>query len=298
MGIFYDKRRHYTNNLCFFYKSIFIYKSLLLNFLSVTIFPMFSKYDYICFKLEYDILDKKFQRIFIPVNFLSKASRGQRLKVYGITDVLGKKQLVIYTIPASLHWWMNLRHYSFVQVMQALKSSGIPYDTSVEQGAAAHTTNGNAEHLPNNENVPEHQNKVSWVQASKSRGDRHYRCMSNRKFIKIYCSMQGWGTGFGQKAGSGVLYLKRRERSGKIRTGSVALGLTGEVWHKVWKYKESFNNYLKYSFNRLFKVFLRLRYRAPDPVFGQNRILIPGSMTFYFLKYRAEIKSFKASFAS
>ena len=45
--------------------------------------------------------------------------------------------------------------------MQALKSSGIPYDTSVEQGAAAHTTNGNAEHLPNNENVPEHQNKVS-----------------------------------------------------------------------------------------------------------------------------------------
>jgi len=44
-------------------------------------------------------------------------------------------------------------------VMQALKSSGIPYDTSVEQGAAAHTTNGNAEHLPNNENVPEHQNK-------------------------------------------------------------------------------------------------------------------------------------------
>ena len=59
--------------------------------------------------------------------------------------------------------------------MQALKSSGIPYDTSVEQGAAAHTTNGNAEHLPNNENVPEHQNKVSKAQASKAREVQHYR---------------------------------------------------------------------------------------------------------------------------
>ena len=143
---------------------------------------------------------------FYPSKFPEQSFTSEaEVKGYGLTDVLVKKQLVIYTIPASLHWWMNLRHYSFVQVMQALKSSGIPYDTSVEQGAAAHTTNGNAEHLPNNENVPEHQNKVSWVQASKSRGDRHYRCMSNRKFIKIYCSMQGWGTGFGQKAGSGLL---------------------------------------------------------------------------------------------
>ena len=27
---------------------------------------------------------------------------------------------------------------------------------------------------------------------------------------------------------------------------------------------------------RLLKISLRLQYRAPDPVFGQNRILIPG----------------------
>ena len=31
--------------------------------------------------------------------------------------------------------------------------------------------------------------------------------------------------------------------------------------------KEGFWNYLKYSFNRLLKISLRLRYRAPDPFF-------------------------------
>ena len=42
--------------------------------------------------------------------------------------------------------------------------------------------------------------------------------------------------------------------------------------------KEGFKNHLDFriSFNRLLKIYLRLRYRAPDPVFwGQNRILIP-----------------------
>ena len=63
---------------------------------------------------------------------------------------------------------------------------------------------------------------------------------------------------------------------GKIRNGSGALGLTGDVWHQKYKNKkEGVKNYLTYSFNRLLKISLSLRYRAPDPVFGQNRILIP-----------------------
>ena len=59
--------------------------------------------------------------------------------------------------------------------------------------------------------------------------------------------------------------------------GSGALGLTGDVWHQKYKNKkEGVQNYLTYSFNRLLKISLSLRYRAPDPVYGQNRILIPG----------------------
>ena len=49
------------------------------------------------------------------------------------------------------------------------------------------------------------------------------------------------------------------------------------VWHKKYENKtEGIENYLKYSFHRLLKISHCLRYRAPDPVFGQNRILIPG----------------------
>ena len=39
--------------------------------------------------------------------------------------------------------------------------------------------------------------------------------------------------------------------------------------------KEGVKNYLTYSFNKLLKISLSLRYRAPDLVFGQSRILIP-----------------------
>ena len=54
------------------------------------------------------------------------------------------------------------------------------------------------------------------------------------------------------------------------------IGLTGNFWHQKYKNKkEGFKNYLKYLFKRLLKISLRLRYRGPDPVFGQNRILIP-----------------------
>ena len=74
--------------------------------------------------------------------------------------------------------------------------------------------------------------------------------------------------------------------SGKIRTGSGtgsgALVLTGDVWHQKYKNKkEGVRNYLRYSFNRLLKIFLSFRYRAPDPVFGQNRILVPALLPNY-----------------
>ena len=50
--------------------------------------------------------------------------------------------------------------------------------------------------------------------------------------------------------------------------------LVSDVWHqKPENKKEDFKNYLKYSFNRLLKVSL-----FEDPVFGQNRILIPDIM--------------------
>ena len=130
---------------------------------------------------------------------------------------------------------------------------------------------------------------------------------------------QEWGSGFGLENGYGALYLKRREifkseyfrkylkpsflfsyfwsqtylpvlysdnqpgsGSGKIRTGSGALCLTGDVWHQKYKNKkEGVQNYLSYSFNRLLNISLSLRYRSSDPVFGQNRILIPAEKTCY-----------------
>ena len=57
--------------------------------------------------------------------------------------------------------------------------------------------------------------------------------------------------------------------------GSGALGLTGDVWHHKYKNKKELKNYLKYSSNRLLNISFSLRCRASDPVFGQNRILIP-----------------------
>ena len=48
--------------------------------------------------------------------------------------------------------------------------------------------------------------------------------------------------------------------------GSGALGLTGDVWHQEYKnQKDGVKNYLTYSFNRLLKISLSWRYRAPDP---------------------------------
>ena len=48
------------------------------------------------------------------------------------------------------------------------------------------------------------------------------------------------------------------------------------VWHQKYENKkEGVQSNLTYSFNRILKISLSLRYRSPDPVFGQNRILIP-----------------------
>ena len=49
----------------------------------------------------------------------------------------------------------------------------------------------------------------------------------------------------------------------------------GHVWHQKYKNRKAgVKNYRTYSFNRLLKISLSLRYIASDPVFGQNRILI------------------------
>ena len=85
---------------------------------------------------------------------------------------------------------------------------------------------------------------------------------------------------FGVRRTIYVLDSENQPGSGKIRTGSGALGLTGDVWHQKYKNKKGgVKSYLTYSFNRLLKISLSLRYNDPDPVFGQNRILIPGKMT-------------------
>ena len=42
------------------------------------------------------------------------------------------------------------------------------------------------------------------------------------------------------------------------------------------KQKEGFQNYLDYSFYKILKISLCSRYKALDPVFGQNRIHITG----------------------
>ena len=80
---------------------------------------------------------------------------------------------------------------------------------------------------------------------------------------------------FGVRRTIYVLDSEYQLRSSKIRTGSEALGLTGNVWHQKYENKKgSFKKHLKYIINRLLKISLRLRYRNPDPVCGQNRILI------------------------
>ena len=46
-----------------------------------------------------------------------------------------------------------------------------------------------------------------------------------------------------------------------------SLGLTEEVKHKKYENKrEGFQDYLKCLFNKIFRISLRSRYRAPDPV--------------------------------
>ena len=70
---------------------------------------------------------------------------------------------------------------------------------------------------------------------------------------------------FGVRRTTDVLDSENQPGSGEIRTRSGSIALV----------QEGFKNYLKYSSNKLLKISLRLRYKAPDPVFGQNRILIP-----------------------
>ena len=64
----------------------------------------------------------------------------------------------------------------------------------------------------------------------------------------------------------------------KIRTGSGsrALRLTENVWHQKYENKkEGLQNYLEFSFNSILNISYRSGYRALDPKFCQNRILIP-----------------------
>ena len=68
-----------------------------------------------------------------------------------------------------------------------------------------------------------------------------------------------------------------------------ALWLTEDLCHKKYKNKkEGFRNYLKYPLNRIFKNLpsFELRYRAPDPVFDQTRILTPVFMLLSCFTYR------------
>ena len=69
------------------------------------------------------------------------------------------------------------------------------------------------------------------------------------------------------------------EKPARIR-GSRAY--RGRLTPKVYKQKKKA---LTYSFNRLLKISLSLRYRALDPVFGQNRILIPALIPFIRLTW-------------
>jgi len=91
---------------------------------------------------------------------------------------------------------------------------------------------------------------------------------------------------FGVRRTIDVLDSKNQSVSGKIRTGSGALGLTGDVWHQKFENKkERVKNYLKYSLNRRIKSFLRLKYRAPDSVFSKNWILIPDIIYIYSFSF-------------
>ena len=71
-----------------------------------------------------------------------------------------------------------------------------------------------------------------------------------------------------------------RSNSDRIR-GSRAY--RGRLTPKVCKQKRRHQKLSKIFINRLFKISLSLRCRAPDPVFGQNRILIPAIYTCYIL---------------
>ena len=77
-----------------------------------------------------------------------------------------------------------------------------------------------------------------------------------------------------------VLDSENQPGSGKIWTGSGSgsevLRLTGSS--KYDNKKEEFKNDLKYLFKELLKTSFRLWYRAQDPVFCQNRILIPDNL--------------------
>ena len=55
---------------------------------------------------------------------------------------------------------------------------------------------------------------------------------------------------------------------------------------KVRKQKRKILRLSKYSWNRISKTYIRLSYRAPDPVFSQNRILIlsRGPCSFFLTK--------------
>ena len=78
---------------------------------------------------------------------------------------------------------------------------------------------------------------------------------------------------FWPKTGSGALYLKLREILQVYWMNVSDPGWFSESrtcmvrqTPKVWKQKIRIEYYLKYKCNRLFKISLRLRNRAPDPV--------------------------------
>ena len=58
-------------------------------------------------------------------------------------------------------------------------------------------------------------------------------------------------------------------------SGSRALRLTENVGHQKYENKKEIRNYLEFSFNSILNISYRSGYRALDPTFCQNRILIP-----------------------
>ena len=82
-----------------------------------------------------------------------------------------------------------------------------------------------------------------------------------------------------------ILHPENQHGSGSVKiwdgSGSRALQLTENVWHQKYENKkEDLQNYLEFSFKSILNISYRSGYRALDPKFCQNRILIPDLNTW------------------